>query len=144
MVHNFDAINQYLFFSIDAIMRRKTLLFFICMLLISICNGVNANTCRDGGISVSLDPKTKPEPRPRSIVYIPVECYYSEGEIYISGEDSISGIEATVTNLSSNVSWSAESNNNYLQMSVSSASGDYYIVITLADGREYEGYYTLP
>lgn len=114
------------------------------MLLISISNRVDANTCSDGGSSVPLSPKTKPGPRPRSIVYIPVECYYSEGEIYISGDDSISGMEATVTDLSSNTQWSAEGDDNYLQMTVSSASGDYYISIALTDGREYEGYYTLP
>ena len=125
-------------------MKRIISLLFVPMLLLCICSMAEANssTSRGDESSIPLNPKTKP--KPRSIVYIPVECYYSEGEIYISGEDSISGIEATVTNLSSNVSWSAESDNNYLQMSVSSASGDYYIIITLADGREYEGYYTLP
>lgn len=125
-------------------MRRITLLLFISMLLISISNRVDANTCSDGENTVTLSPKTKPGPRPRSIVYIPVECYYSEGEIYISGDDNISGMEATVTDLSSNTQWSASSDDNYLQMTVSSASGDYYIRITLADGREYEGYYTIP
>ncbi len=125
-------------------MRRITLLLFISMLLISISNRVDANTCRDDGDAVVLYPKTKPGPRPRSIVYIPVECYYSEGEIYISGDDNISGMEATVTDLSSNTQWSAESDDNYLQMTVSSASGDYYISIILTDGREYEGYYTIP
>lgn len=130
------------------IMKRLFSLLFISMVLICIGNMAYANSQKGGDdhIPVPIRENSNPGPRtkPRSIVYIPVECYYSEGEIYISGEDSISGIEATVTNLSSNVSWSAESNNNYLQMSVSSASGDYYIVITLADGREYEGYYTLP
>lgn len=116
------------------------------MALVCICNRADANTGKSRGddSTIKLSEVEKNKPRPRSIISIPIECYYSEGEIYISGEDSISGIEATVTNLTSNVSWSAESNNNYLQMSVSSASGDYYIVITLADGREYEGYYTLP
>lgn len=126
------------------IMKRLFSLLFISMVLICIGNMAYANPQKGGDDNIPIPIRENIKPRPRSIVYIPVECYYSEGEIYISGEDSISGIEATVTNLSSNVSWSAESNNNYLQMSVSSASGDYYIVITLADGREYEGYYTLP
>lgn len=131
-------------FKLIVIMRRIISLLFISMLLISISNRVDANTCRNGEDPVALSPKTKPGPRPRSIVYIPVECYYSEGEIYISGDDSISGMEATVTDLSSNTQWSTESDDNYLQMTVSSASGDYYIIITLVDGREYEGYYTIP
>lgn len=127
-------------------MKRIISLLLFSMALVCICNRADANTGKSRGddSTIKLSEVEKNKPRPRSIISIPIECYYSEGEIYISGEDSISGIEATVTNLTSNVSWSAESNNNYLQMSVSSASGDYYIVITLADGREYEGYYTLP
>src|SRR5574344_730840 len=124
-------------------MKRIISLLFISMLLISVSNRVGANTCKDGENPITLSEK-KTRPKPRSIVYIPVECYYSEGEIYISGDDNISGMEATVDDLSSNTQWNADSDDNCLQMTVSSASGDYYISITLTDGREYEGYYTLP
>lgn len=114
------------------------------MLLVSMCNRVEASTCGNGEDPIPLTTLPKTKPRPRSVVYIPVECYYSNGEIYITGDDTVTGMEATVTDLSSNTQWSASSDDNYLQMTVSSASGDYYISITLTDGREYEGYYTLP
>ena len=59
------------------IMKRLFSLLFISMVLICIGNMAYANSQKGGDDNIPVPIRENSKPRPRSIVYIPVECSYS-------------------------------------------------------------------
>ena len=81
--------------------------------------------------------------RPRRSVSIPSGYYLYSGNVKIIAENDITGINATVTRLDDNLQWSGIAAGNMLTFLVPTDPGTYILELTLSDGMEYYGEYTL-
>jgi hypothetical protein len=91
-----------------------------------------------------ITPKPQPNPGhdPRSIDPAP-HCYHSSGVIYIDADAAVTSITATVNRTDENLTWSGTSATNTLSITVSPDPGEYYLDLTLSDGRSYIGKYII-
>ena len=81
-------------------------------------------------------------PRFRSVVQDP-QCYHYDGVVYINADATVSFINATITRIGDNLTWSGSATTNTLTISASSAIGVYLLELTLSDGRSFIGEYII-
>lgn len=93
-------------------------------------------------IPVKGTPSPNPGHDPRSIDPAP-HCYHSSGVIYIDADAAVTSITATVNRTDDNLTWSGTSATNTLSITVSPDPGEYYLDLTLSDGRSYIGKYII-
>ena len=76
----------------------------------------------------------------RSLINIPMTCFYLDGTIQLTMLEEFGDWEVTVTNQTTGEQWSAV---NGLSLSTSTASGIYLVQIITEDGSLYYGTYSL-
>lgn len=81
--------------------------------------------------------------RARFVINDGPACYYYEGEVTIEAGSSITSIDAQVTRLEDNVTWSDTDMGDTLIMDVSTDPGTYILTFTLSNGQSYIGEYHL-
>lgn len=86
------------------------------------------------------------DPTNRSPTLVPICCYYSNGELTFTFSTTLGTVECEVVRLSDeevfDATFYAVSGGSY-SLYVSTASDDYEITLTCADGTKYYGKYTL-
>ena len=81
-------------------------------------------------------------PRIRSVVQDP-QCYHYDGVVSIYADSTVTFINATITRIGDNLTWSGSASSNTLTLSASSAIGVYRLELTLSDGRSFIGEYII-
>ena len=77
---------------------------------------------------------------PRSLIDIPMTCFYLDGAIQLTMLEEVGEWEVIVTNQTTGEQWSAV---NGLSLSTSTASGIYLVQIITEDGSLYYGTYSI-
>lgn len=82
---------------------------------------------------------------PRIPVYVPIICYYMQGNIYVTTLTDLGEIQISITCLETGSFWESvnDSNSGTISIPVSSANGNYMVRIVTANGDIYYGYYTI-
>ena len=81
----------------------------------------------------------------RNPVYIPLNCYYKQGYIYLNTFTDLGEIFITITNLETGEWWEYVniSNSELICILTSSAIGNYMVKIVTENDGSYFGYFTL-
>ena len=81
----------------------------------------------------------------RNPVYIPLNCYYKQGYIYLNTFTDLGEIFITITNLETGEWWEYVniSNSELICIPTSSAIGNYMVKIVMENDGSYFGYFTL-
>jgi hypothetical protein len=82
----------------------------------------------------------------RAPLGIPIQCYYSEGELTFTFTATLGTVECEVVRVSDSEVFDATfyaTNGGYDSLYVSTAPDDYVITLTCADGTIYYGEYTI-
>ena len=81
----------------------------------------------------------------RNPVYIPLNCYYKQGYIYLKTFTDVGEIFITITNLETGEWWEYVniSNSELICIPTSSAIGNYMVKIVTENDGSYFGYFTL-
>lgn len=92
-------------------------------------------------IKGNADDQTEDE---RSILYIPLTCYYMQGNVYLTTSTDLGEMHITITNLETVNSFESTygSTIGTICIPVSSANGNYMISIAI-NNDSYYGYYTI-
>lgn len=125
---------------------RKTVLILVVLLSASINYMWSAESSEEQNIKIEKGNSINvPEIRPRSLVEIPVSCYYSDGFLYFTFLEDLGEVEVSVANHSTGTTFFSECNTiiGSLVVNVPIASGNYLIQIVTEDGDVYYGEYTL-
>lgn len=82
---------------------------------------------------------------PRIPIYIPITCYYMQGNIYVTALADLGEIQISITCLETGSFWESvnDSNSGTISIPVSSANGNYMIRIVTENNDSYFGYYNL-
>lgn len=82
---------------------------------------------------------------PRIPIYVPITCYYMQGNIYVTTLTDLGEIQISITCLETESFWESvnDSNSGTISIPVSSANGNYMVRIVTANGDMYYGYYTI-
>lgn len=81
----------------------------------------------------------------RTPIYMPITCYYMQGNIYLTSFADLGEIQIVITQLETGLLWESfsDSNSGIICIPASSANGNYMIRIITANGDVYYGYYNL-
>lgn len=121
------------------------------LLILSLCLSVNLTTAwgmsesdRKEVILEKVDDESE-KVRPRTLIDIPINCYYSTCNLYFTFLDDLGALEITVINQSLGIISTRECDSAFgsIVVPVSSESGSYLIEIVTNDGECYYGEYTL-
>ena len=80
----------------------------------------------------------------RSLVYIPVTCYYMQSNVYITTSTNLGEMHITITNVDTgnSLDYTYDSGLGIICIPVSSSNGNYMISIAI-NNNSYYGYYTI-
>lgn len=86
-----------------------------------------------------------PNKHARIPVYVPITCYYMQGNIYVTALIDLGEIQISITCLETGSIWESTNDSNLgtICIPVSSDNGNYMISIVTANGDMYYGYYTI-
>lgn len=86
-----------------------------------------------------------PNKHARIPIYVPITCYYMQGNIYVTTLTDLGEIQISITCLETGSFWESvnDSNSGTISIPVSSANGNYMVRIVTANGDMYYGYYTI-
>lgn len=120
---------------------KRLLLLLMMLLSLQIYAGTSSMDVQEKKpIDIELD-KGEPDKKdtyPRSL--IPFTCVYADGVVQLSLLGEVGEYTLTVTNQSTNDSWSVD---NALVLQTSTAGGIYWVQIETEDGSMYYGTYKL-
>ena len=86
-----------------------------------------------------------PNKHARIPAYVPITCYYMQGNIYVTALDDLGELQISITSLDTGSFWESinDSNSGTIIVPVSSVNGNYMVRIVTAVGDIYYGYYTI-
>ena len=86
-----------------------------------------------------------PNKHARIPAYVPITCYYMQGNIYVTTLTDLGEIQISITCLETGSFWESinDSSLGTICVPASSANGNYMVRIDTANGDMYYGYYTI-
>lgn len=127
----------------------RTTILILLSSIISLFSGY-ANNCLDEDnnktditlVKGDVEDETK---HARTPTYIPLVCYYMQGNIYVTALSDLGEIQISITCLETGSFWESinDSKSGTISIPVSSVNGDYMVRIVTANGDIYYGYYTI-
>ena len=127
----------------------RTTILILLSSIISLFSGY-ANNCLDEDnnktditlVKGDVEDETK---HARTPAYIPLVCYYMQGNIYVTALADLGEIQISITCLETGSFWESvnDSNSGTISIPVSSANGNYMIRIVTENNDSYFGYYNL-
>ena len=127
---------------------RTTILILLWALIGSVSGFANNFSDEDNNqtdIILETGELTDHTKNPRIPIYIPITCYYMQGNIYVTALADLGEIQISITCLDTVSFWESinDSKSGTISIPVSSANGDYMVRIVTANGDIYYGYYTI-
>ena len=127
---------------------RTTILILLWALIGSVSGFANNFSDEDNNqtdIILETGELTDHTKNPRIPIYIPITCYYMQGNIYVTALSDLGEIQISITSLDTGNFWESinDSKSGTISIPVSSANGDYMVRIVTANGDIYYGYYTI-
>lgn len=127
----------------------RTTILILLSSIISLFSGY-ANNCLDEDnnktditlVKGDVEDETK---HARTPAYIPLVCYYMQGNIYVTALSDLGEIQISITSLDTGSFWESisDSNSGTICVPASSANGNYMIRIVTENNDSYFGYYNL-
>ena len=127
---------------------RTTILFLLWVFIGSLsgfANNFSDEEKKQTDIILEKGELTDHTKNPRIPVYVPITCYYMQGNIYVTTLTDLGEIQISITCLETGSFWESinDSNSGTISIPVSSANGNYMVRIVTANGDMYYGYYTI-
>ena len=127
---------------------RTTILILLWALIGSVSGFANNFSDEDNNqtdIILETGELTDHTKNPRIPIYIPITCYYMQGNIYVTALADLGEIQISITCLETGSNWESvnDSNSGTICVPASSANGNYMVRIVTANGDMYYGYYTI-
>ena len=123
---------------------KKVLLLLLVLLSVNVHMVWSADSLKDVKIRKE-NPKDIGNERPRSLIQVPISCFYSDGSLFFTFMEDLGELEISVTNLDTGAEIIDEidSFGGNAVLEVPESSGEYQIEITTETGEAYYGEYTL-
>ena len=127
---------------------RTTILILLWALIGSVSGFANNFSDEDNNqtdIILETGELTDHTKNPRIPIYIPITCYYMQGNIYVTALADLGEIQISITCLDTGSFWESinDSSLGTICVPASSANGNYMVRIVTANGNMYYGYYTI-
>ena len=127
---------------------RTTILILLWALIGSVSGFANNFSDEDNNqtdIILETGELTDHTKNPRIPIYIPITCYYMQGNIYVTALADLGEIQISITSLDTGSFWESinDSSLGTICVPASSANGNYMVRIVTANGDMYYGYYTI-
>lgn len=127
---------------------RTTILILLWALIGSVSGFANNFSDEDNNqtdIILETGELTDHTKNPRIPIYIPITCYYMQGNIYVTALADLGEIQISITCLDTGSFWESinDSSLGTICVPASSANGNYMVRIVTANGDMYYGYYTI-
>ena len=127
---------------------RTTILFLLWVFIGSLsgfANNFSDEEKKQTDIILEKGELTDHTKNPRIPVYVPITCYYMQGNIYVTTLTDLGEIQISITCLETGSFWESinDSNSGTICVPASSANGNYMVRIVTANGDMYYGYYTI-
>ena len=127
---------------------RTTILILLWALIGSVSGFANNFSDEDNNqtdIILETGELTDHTKNPRIPIYIPITCYYMQGNIYVTALADLGEIQISITCLDTGSFWESinDSSLGTICVPASSANGNYMVRIVSANGDMYYGYYTI-
>ena len=127
---------------------RTTILILLWALIGSVSGFANNFSDEDNNqtdIILETGELTDHTKNPRIPIYIPITCYYMQGNIYVTALSDLGEIQISITCLDTGSFWESinDSSLGTICVPASSANGNYMVRIVTANGDIYYGYYTI-
>ena len=127
---------------------RTTILILLWALIGSVSGFANNFSDEDNNqtdIILETGELTDHTKNPRIPIYIPITCYYMQGNIYVTALADLGEIQISITCLDTGSFWESinDSSLGTICVPASSANGNYMVRIVTANGDIYYGYYTI-
>ena len=126
---------------------KRTLFFFLMLSTIIFFQPTVSFGSSSNPVPIKPYPSTNPNGTGhRNPDSVPIQCYYSNGELTFTFSADLGTVECEVVRLSDETVYEAifyATNGGYDSLYVSTAPDDYEITLTCADGTIYYGEYTI-
>jgi hypothetical protein len=126
--------------------NKKSFISILTISVFALFTELNASSSINDIGHIPLNPEPIESLGHRAPTTVPIQCYYSNGELTFTFSADLGTVECEVVRLSDETVYEATfyaTNGGYDSLYVSTAPDDYEITLTCADGTIYYGEYSI-